>query len=55
MEEVFFTGYCRCIDQSRMVTVETCNGETNVDCEFFSCPYGQNCQIGINIQKLIEE
>lgn len=52
-EEYFFTGYCRCIDGSRMVTVET-DGEkvTDTGCGYGSCPYEPNCQIAQKIKEL---
>ncbi len=50
--EAFFSGYCRAIDDSRMVAVEA-EGNTlkNADCDYGTCPYGQNCTIG---QKIAE-
>jgi len=51
--EVFYSGYCRTIDQSRMVTVETENGQLSaVDCSYENCPYTQNCTIAQQIGKL---
>ena len=44
-DEVILTGYCRCLDQSRMVTVEVYNGATEVDCSYGSCPYEASCAI----------
>lgn len=50
--EAFFSGYCRAIDDSRMVAVEAeGNTLTNADCDYGTCPYGQNCTIG---QKIAE-
>ncbi len=49
MEE-FITGYCRCLDQSRMVLVE--DGEP--DCEFVNCPHAMNCKIAEKIRQLQE-
>lgn len=54
-EEVFFSGYCRTIDQNRMVAVETENGKLCfVDCSYENCPYTQNCTIAQSIQKLLD-
>lgn len=54
-KEVFFTGYCRQIDASRMVEVVLENGElTEVDCEFQTCVYRPNCPIARQIQEAIQ-
>lgn len=52
-QEHFLTGYCRTIDQSRMVTVVT-EGQslTEVDCCFESCVHTPNCSIAKDIQTL---
>lgn len=39
MEEMILTGYCRCLDQSRMVTVEWEQSEPEADCSFAACPH----------------
>ncbi len=45
-DEKIITGYCRSLDQSRMVTVERTDGRIeNVDCSYGRCPYESNCQI----------
>ena len=44
-EEYILTGYCRSLDQSRMVTVEVENGELFVDCCYGNCPYEKKCTI----------
>ena len=49
MEE-FITGYCRCIDKSRIVMVE--DGEP--DCAFESCPPKDVCDIGKKITQMME-
>lgn len=54
IEEYFFSGYCRCIDNSRMVAVETEDGAlTEVDCNYVNCPYAPGCAIGEKIRELI--
>lgn len=53
--EHFVSGYCRVLDESRMVTVETENGEFFVDCAYFSCPYAAACPIGKQITALCNE
>ena len=52
-EEYFLSGYCRCLDGSRMVTVET-DGTTITDigCSYVNCPYAEGCPIGRQIAEL---
>lgn len=46
MEEKIFSGYCRCLDQNRMVTVEQDPGEKPcVDCSYGNCAFQSNCQV----------
>ncbi len=47
--EVFLTGYCRCLDKSRMVLVE--DGEA--DCEYPACPHKPTCEIAKKITQLL--
>ena len=55
MEEKIFTGYCRCLDQSRMVTVETEAGEAaEIDCAYFSCIHRPQCSIAKQIDDFLE-
>ncbi len=49
MEE-FISGYCRCLDKSRMVLVE----EGEPDCAFAACPHAASCQIAQRIRQLQE-
>ena len=54
-EELFLTGYCRQLDQSRMVTVELEDGAViECDCCFGSCIYQPNCTIARQIQEKIQ-
>lgn len=56
MDEKIFTGYCRCLDQSRMVTVETEPGQPpEVDCAYFSCIHQAQCAIAAQIAAFLEE
>ena len=48
--EMFITGYCRCLDKSRIVLVE--DGE--VDCEYFACPHATVCQLAQQIAEALE-
>ncbi len=52
-DEIIFTGYCRCLDRSRMVTAER-EGETwAVDCSYGSCPHEASCPLAADMaQKL---
>lgn len=52
-QEVFFSGYCRCIDDSRMVCVVLENGEvTDADCNYGNCPYEKECALARKIAAL---
>ena len=51
-EELFFTGYCRQLDQSRMVTIEVENGRlTECDCCYGGCVYEPNCTVAQQISE----
>lgn len=55
-KESFLSGYCRSIDESRMVTVVTEAGElSEVDCCFETCIHVPNCTIAQRIRELLEE
>ena len=50
--EVFLSGYCRCMDASRMVAVTLEDDNiTDVDCNFGSCPYEKDCALAQKIQE----
>ena len=54
-KEIFLSGYCRTIDQSRMVAVVTEDGElVEVDCCFESCIHAPNCSIAQQIENTIK-
>ena len=54
-KEVFLSGYCRTIDNSRMVEVILEDGElTEVDCCYESCLHTANCLIAKSIKELTE-
>jgi len=54
-KEVFFSGYCRTTDASRMVEVIVEDGELiEVDCRYESCPHVPNCNIAKSIKELTE-
>lgn len=55
-KEHFLTGYCRNIDQSRMVTVVTEDGALcEVDCCFETCVHVPNCTVAKEICSLLKE
>ena len=52
-QEVFFTGYCRCLDSSRTVEVIVIDGApTEIDCGYESCIHRSVCPIAREIDKL---
>ena len=54
--EEFISGYCRTLDQSRMVAVELLDGQIDdVDCLYGNCPHEPNCQIAKKIRELTEK
>ena len=54
-QEHFLSGYCRTIDESRMVTVVTEDGQlTEVDCCYENCVHTPNCIIAKEICLLTE-
>lgn len=54
-KESFLSGYCRGIDDSRMVVVVTENGELlGVDCDYGTCPHTPNCTIAQKIRELTQ-
>ena len=55
-KESFLSGYCRSIDESRMVTAVTENNALlEVDCSFETCIHAPNCTIAQHIRELLEE
>lgn len=50
MEE-FITGYCRCLDKSRIVLLE--DGEA--DCEYENCPHKTVCEVARRIEQLLKQ
>ena len=55
-KETFLSGYCRTIDQSRMVAVVTEDGQlTEVDCCFETCIHTPNCIIAQQIKTLLDQ
>ncbi len=55
-QESFFTGYCRCADQSRTVTAVTEDGKLiEVDCCYESCIHTSSCTIAQALEERIKE
>ena len=53
-KELFLSGYCRCMDQSRMVAVVVDSGELiEVDCSYPDCPYAPNCPVAAKIAEAL--
>ena len=44
-EERTVSGYCRALDQSRIVFAEFYEGKWEADCAFPDCPYAPGCPI----------
>jgi len=54
--ETFVSGYCRAIDESRMVAVEADdNTLTCIDCSFETCPHTHNCTIAQAITQFLQQ
>ena len=54
-KEIFLSGYCRTIDQSRRVEVVTEDGTLiEVDCCYENCIHTPNCTIAQAIRELLE-
>jgi hypothetical protein len=51
-QERFFSGYCKALDQSRMVSAVMENGElTEVDCAYPNCPHAPGCPIAAALEE----
>ena len=51
-QELFLSGYCRCLDDSRMVEVIVEDGAvTAVDCGYYGCPHTASCDIAKRIKE----
>jgi len=50
-KEIFVSGYCRVLDQSRMVAVEITGNQVDADCSYPDCPYAPSCQIALKIKQ----
>ena len=53
-KELFFSGYCRACDQSRMVAVVVEDGVvTEADCAYPDCPYAPGCPLAEKIRQAL--
>lgn len=53
-QEKLISGYCRAVDQSRMVMVEYEDARLlSEDCGYGSCPYETSCTVGKAIARLL--
>lgn len=54
--EAFFSGYCRQIDDSRMVAVEAEDHcLTQTDCLYETCQYAPGCTVAQKIQAFLHD
>lgn len=55
-EEKIISGYCRQLDQSRMVTIELEQGRlADCDCCYGSCIYEPSCTVAKQITEALRE
>ena len=55
-KEFFISGYCRVLDQSRMVELVTEDGQlAEVDCCYGRCVHEPNCQIAKQVREITEQ
>ena len=56
MEEHYLTGYCRCLDSSRMVEVVLTDGKLDeCDCSYGNCQFQPQCTIAKGIEELVSD
>ena len=54
-KEVFLSGYCRMLDDSRMVELIVADGQlVEVDCCYESCVHTPNCTIAARIREELQ-
>ena len=51
MDEIIVSGYCRCLDCSRIVTAELEDGQWFIDCDFGHCPHEASCPIAARLRE----
>ena len=53
--ESFLSGYCRGIDDSRMVVAVTEDAQLiEIDCDYETCPHTPSCTIAGRIRELLQ-
>lgn len=51
-QERILSGYCRALDQSRMVVAEFEDGRlADIDCDYPHCPHIQSCPIAAQLEE----
>ena len=56
MEERYLTGYCRCLDNSRIVEIVVEEGKIEeCDCLYGSCKFQMQCTIAQGIEEILSE
>ena len=54
MSELFFSGYCRQLDGSRMVEVVVENGQIEeIDCCYGDCRFQNDCPIAKSVDEIL--
>lgn len=54
-KESFLSGYCRGIDDSRMVVAVTEDAQLiEIDCDYETCPHTPSCTIAGRIRELLQ-
>ena len=54
-KELFLSGYCRCMDASRMVEVFVSDTGVEIDCSYENCPHTSVCEIAKKIAEIKKE
>ena len=54
-KELFLSGYCRCMDASRMVEVFVSDADVEIDCSYENCPHTPVCEIAKKIAEIKKE
>ena len=52
-KDIFVSGYCRALDQGRMVEVEIADDAVDADCAYPDCPHAAGCQIAQKIREAL--
>ena len=52
MDEKVISGYCKALDQSRMVVAEKDGESWEADCAWPNCPHAPSCPIAAALEQL---